>query len=622
MEDSIKDLFGDIEESTYGFYAGMCVINMPQVPIDDDGKVTMRMPFACSFYIIEKTVEDIEKYKKKKKKNLREELDSSFSHPEEISVTFANPKLYYCVIANQVDYDSQDILQDNFSFKQTMLGLKKHPLARKTYAHYYPELIKIMMNEIGTYSNVKEFHEHLLEDLLKANELGYVKESVKEDIGIDPDKYEFCVSPVSVYEDVLDDKGKSLITEVNTIYIVAKNIKSINKYKEILINKLEKESFFSFRSDIMMVCYSAAANSVDYDSQEVLQKDYVIADHIKSDSIDIELTNKGPSFLGFGLYSNVMKTLVKVGIYMNPEVFKENYFEDMVTMAQLGLEDNMEECCCAGGMGGGVTTASFAPAVTHTMYPKPGKKKKKKSKKEDNEFETIDDIYGFYSCTLIVWLKFPGSDTILRKYYVVFGKDLDQIDKYNQIINNNIKQISKQSQILSTTLSDRIYSVAAKDFDFDSQKVLDPSLYVDNPKEFITSESIIQNDINDLNSKLITNCTNNLSDFFDNLFSQMTEDTDDVYWPVRNDETDAFEKMIKDSRKAKKEKIIARKERAINKRDETLFNWLRKMAAEDNYSTIAIHEKALKYNAVTDKMRADLNRIKRLPLDSSEFSPK
>ena len=49
MEDSIKDLFGDIEESTYGFYAGMCVINMPQVPIDDDGKVTMRMPFACSF---------------------------------------------------------------------------------------------------------------------------------------------------------------------------------------------------------------------------------------------------------------------------------------------------------------------------------------------------------------------------------------------------------------------------------------------------------------------------------------------------------------------------------------------------------------------------------------------
>ena len=97
------------------------------------------------------------------------------------------------------------------------------------------------------------------------------------------------------------------------------------------------------------------------------------------------------------------------------------------------------------------------------------------------------------------------------------------------------------------------------------------------------------------------------------------EDSDDVYWPVRNDETDEFENMIKTARKTKKDKIIARKQRAIDKRDETLFNWLRKMSAEEKYSTIALHDKALKYNAITDKMRADLDKIKRLPLDSPEF---
>lgn len=51
----------------------------------------------------------------------------------------------------------------------------------------------------------------------------------------------------------------------------------------------------------------------------------------------------------------------------------EEYPEDKKTNEIETLDEPVEEC-----FGGGVTTASFAPAVIHTVYPKPSKKKNKK----------------------------------------------------------------------------------------------------------------------------------------------------------------------------------------------------------------------------------------------------
>ena len=54
----------------------------------------------------------------------------------------------------------------------------------------------------------------------------------------------------------------------------------------------------------------------------------------------------------------------------------------------------LQEC-----FGGGVTTGSFAPAVTNTVYPRPGKKKKSKFRKKTEELlqelnqQQIDDLY-------------------------------------------------------------------------------------------------------------------------------------------------------------------------------------------------------------------------------------
>lgn len=407
------------------------------------------------------------------------------------------------------------------------------------------------------------------------------------------------------------------------IYFAAKNQSDLDKYNKIIRGKIIQEIGDNSDGSNKVVCsyhdpkcfYSVIANDINYDSQDILQPDFSIKEYIQNSDL-YSLARK--NYLHY--YSNVIEELKKYGIYNNKEEFQDNYFEDMIKVSQLELHNNKEECCCAGGIGGGVTTASFAPAVTHTQYPRPGSKKKKKSKKEDTEGETIDDVYGFYYCTMYVWIDFHKTGDIKTIYFRVFGKNLDEIDKYNQQINNNIKIIGSDSRILQTTLSDKYYSIAVKDFDFDNQKILDPNLYknINTSSEFEISNNIIQNDIDNISSKVLSDYTNNLADFTSDLFTKMTEDTDDVYWPVRNDETDAFEKNIRDARQAKKDKIIARKEKVIKARENAVNNWLDYMISK-GVSLVALKREYDKSMKKIYKLREELRRIKLLPLTSPEF---
>ena len=365
------------------------------------------------------------------------------------------------------------------------------------------------------------------------------------------------------------------------------------------------QSRISVKTGWPTYCYSVIAASFDFSTQDMLQPDYSIKQNLKN-----IINPKGHTDYRFqkGLYSDLLLKAINVGVYKKEDEFKEYYFEDMVKMVQLGLDGNVTECCCAGGIGGGVTTASFAPAVTHTQYPRPGSKKKKKSKKEGAESETIDDIYGFYYCIIYVWIDFYKTGDIKTIYFRVFGKNLDEIDKYNQQINDNIKIIGSGSRILQTTLSDKYYSIAVKDFDFDNQKILDSNLYtnINTPADFETSYDIIQNDIDNINSKLLSDYTNNLADFTADLFTKMTEDADDVYWPVRNDETDAFEQEIRNQRQATKEK-----------RNQTLANWIARVG--DTMDLVKMKSMIDNYNKTTAKHIMELERIKKLPIDSPEF---
>ena len=250
------------------------------------------------------------------------------------------------------------------------------------------------------------------------------------------------------------------------------------------------QSRISVKTEWPTYCYSVVAASFDFSTQDMLQPDYSIKQNLKN-----IINPKGHVDYRFqkGLYSDLLLKAISVGIYKKEDEFKKYYFEDMVKMAQLGLNSNVTECCCAGGMGGGVTTASFAPAVTGTQYPKPGKKKKK-SKKEDIEYKTIDDVYGFYGCVSRAQITFDNnSDTKIIKYYAVLAKTIDKIDEYNQKIQQNLKQISNDSCITTTSIYDgRLYSTVAKDFDFDGQKALDSSLYVNNKSKFLNSEKILE----------------------------------------------------------------------------------------------------------------------------------
>ena len=116
---------------------------------------------------------------------------------------------------------------------------------------------------------------------------------------------------------------------------------------------------------------------------------------------------------------------------------------------------------------------------------------------------------------------------------------------------------------------------------------------------------------------MLSDYTNNLADFTADLFTKMTEDADDVYWPVRNDETDAFEQEIRNQRQAKKDKIIARKKKTIEKRNQTLANWIARVG--DTMDLVKMKSMIDNYNKTTAKHIMELERIKKLPIDSPEF---
>lgn len=632
MEDFGKDLLCDIEEQQYGMYIGHNVVYLNEKLIKDPKvKYTVEpvtQEVAAHFYYVAKDTRELSVYDRIIRQKVAEEFGDNSDGSNRVTVASDSTKLHYCVVASEVDYSSQDVIQPDFSIKHKMEELATKP-NRMNYFYYYSDLTQTM-KEIGIYDNTEELKNNLLEDMVKANQMGYIKESVQEDtVGID--QYGFWMIPITIYETIPDGTGSALVEDY-TIYFAAQNKEQTETYESIVKEKLLQEfnveiiggkrinqdkikqwladgqSRISVKTEWPTYCYSVIAASFDFSTQDMLQPDYSIKQNLKN------ITNpKGHVDYRFqkGLYSDLLLKAISVGIYKKEDEFKEYYFEDMVKMVQLGLDGNVTECCCAGGMGGGVTTASFAPAVTHTVYPKPGKKK---SKKEDNE--TIEDIYSYYGCVVRLSLSFPGSDTKIRKYYVVLGKDLDQIDEFNQKINQNIKQISNDSCILSTTLTSMLYSTEIKDFDFEGQKLLDSSLYVNDPKKFISSEKQLDQEEVQIRD-IIGRSYDDLAVFTDDLFSQMTEDTDDVYWPVRNDETDAFEQEIRNQRQAKKDKIIARKEKTIEKRNQTLANWIARVG--DTMNLVKMKSMIDNYNKTTAKHIMELERIKKLPIDSPEF---
>ena len=484
MKNISKSLFREIEEETYGCFIAHFVlyttfekaqIKKPNEEIPNE--------IALHIYFAAKNPSDLVEYGKIIENKITQEIGDNSDGSNEVVVAHHDPKRYYCVVAYNVDYNSQEIIQPDFSIRNYIQNSDLHSLARKNYLHYYSNVMKEIM-KFGVYDNKEEFQDHYFEDMVKAQ--GLQKESVlKEDIS--PDKYCFQVRTISIHEISADHEKFADYS----IRFAAKDAYAGGRYEEIIKEKISKEFNISEKSGeerASVFCawpnyfYSAIVEEINFDDQDILQEDDSIRDHIKNNylngkSIDRDKYNVPFKLTMGGLYTDKLLDIIEFGVYEKEEDFINNYFEDMVKLSE--LEQGVEECCCCGGMGG-VTTASFAPAVTHTVYPRPGgkKKKKKKSKKED----------------------------------------------------------------------------------------------------FDTSER---------------------------------------YWPEKDDETDAFEKMIVDARQAKKDKIIARKEKAIEKRNQTVKDWLARVG--DTMDLVKMADMFNKYNKVTNKMIVELERIKKLPLDSPEF---
>lgn len=617
MEDSIKNLFDEIEETQYACFVGHCVayINIdpsydifPDMLLKTYGLTPEKSDSAeivFHLYYIAKDKEQGYEFDRIIRSKIASEFGDNYDGKNKVKVATYNLSLEYSVVAGVFDYNSQDVLQDNFSIKQKLLELPvEKAFVQRWYA--YDSDIMQKMDSVGMYPQKDRFMDNMIEDYIKAYKLGYLKESTltESDDTINADDYKIYVTHVSIgptkqifnyatwysfFSPTKEQAAKDLLK----IYA---NVQKHNK------NKKTDRQCKVYKSKDKGVIYSVAAKDYNFDDQLLFNPDFDIVKVAYKAETEANIPALNP-FL----------PILKYDFYYTPEEFANNYFTDLVEYMK--DHPNLEECCCAAGIGGGVTTASFAPAVTHTQYPRPGAKKKKKSKKEDSD-ETIADVYSYYGCVVRLSLSFPGSDTKVRKYYVVLGKDLDQIDEFNQKINQNIKQISNDSCIFSTTLTSMLYSTEIKDFDFEGQKLLDSSLYVDDPKKFISNEKQLDQEEVQIRD-IMGRSYDNLADFTDNLFSQMTEDTDDVYWPVRNDETDAFEKSIIDTRQAKKDKIIARKTKAIEKRNKNVNDWLLRVG--DNMDLVKMSNMLDKYNKGTNKMVAELERIKKLPLTSPEF---
>lgn len=597
MKEIVKKLYNEIEEDIYGCYVAHWVLyttfEKAQIEKPDDKDIPDEI--ALHIYFAAKSKSDLDKYGQIINSKITQEIGDNSDGSNKVVVAYHDPKTFYCVIAGNVDYNSQDIIQPNFSIRNCIQNSDLYSLARKNYLHYYSNVVKELM-KFGVYDNKEEFQDHYFEDMVKI----YSKPDKKEASDtIDLDNYKIYVTGVLI--------GPRISTRFSTGYKffsptkeqaakdllnIYANVQKHNKYK-----KVERQCEVR-RSEDEGVIYSVAAKDYKYEDQLLFNDIFDISKAAYRGDTSVEIPALDP-----------YTPLRKYGFYKTEKEFAENFLSDLIKYEK--DHPDLEECF--GGCGG-VTTSSFTPAVTHTVYPNPGKKKKK-SKKEDSD-ETIADVYSYYGCVVRLSLSFPGSDTKVRKYYVVLGKDLGQIDEFNQKINQNIKQISNDSCILSTTLTSILYSTEIKDFDFEGQKILDSSLYVNDPKKFIPNEKQLDQEEVQIRD-IMGRSYDNLADFTDDLFSQMTEDTDDIYWPVRNDETDAFEKRILDARQAKKDKIIARKEKVIAKRNQNVNDWLARVG--DTMDLIKMSNMYEKYNKVTQKMVAELERIKKLPLSSPEF---
>lgn len=601
MEDFGKDLLCDIEDKQYGMYIGHNVVYLNEKLIKDPKvKYTVEpvtQEVAAHFYYVAKNTRELSIYDRIIREKVVEDFGDNSDGSNRVTVASDSTRLHYCVVASEVDYSSQDVIQPDFSIKHKMEELATKP-NRMNYFYYYSDLTQTM-KEIGIYDNTEELKNNLLEDMVKANQMGYLKENkLHEDSEEkDKDKYKFYLVGFET-----DAPAWSKFPYL--CLCGGKTIEEANQYLNAMYRKYTHEApGHKITAKYFQDEYSVSTPNLDFSKQDFLDLNFTFA-----------MLNGDESWSEKTYLSDVLKN---IKYYKTYEELKEHMLEDF---SDLYSDDNeVEECCCAGGMGGGVTTASFAPAVTHTVYPRPGSKKKKKKKSKKESDETLDDIYGFYYCTIYVWIDFYKTGDIKTIYFRVFGKNLDEIDKYNQQINNNIKIIGSDSRILQTTLSDKYFSIAVKDFDFDNQKILDPNLYknINTPSEFEINNNIIQNDIDNISSKVLSDYTNNLADFTSDLFTKMTEDTDDVYWPVRNDETDAFEQEIRNQRQAKKDKIIARKEKTIEKRNQTLANWIARVG--DTMDLVKMKSMIDNYNKTTAKHIMELERIKKLPIDSPEF---
>ena len=636
MEDSIKDIYKDIGLETYSFYVGRCVLYTSFSAIGikaDTNEISVVILFAA------KNEEDIKKYYKILCKKISNEFGKTSGKNKTVLAYEEDRKIpNYCALAPDIDYDGQNIFQDDFSIKDDIL-YKLDPKEMKTrnyYAFYTPDIKN--MEEIGIYKDASEFQDHLFEDLVKIQsqhkELAVKEES--EDVGLDQYKFYIChnvlYTRVSVVgKDKLQPEFLKAIENYSNIsdeislhiYYASKTEEDAKKYDNIIRQGIVRDfgendgsNNTTMASDFPKPYYSVAANKFDFDSQDVLSSNFSAKEFILSNEPEFYLVRKNY----YHYYSNILKEIKQrtVGVYSSLKDFSDNLLDDMVKMT--GQEQEVDECCCAGGMGG-VTTASFAPAVTNTIYPRPGsKKKKKKAKKEDNE--TIDDIYGFYAGLINIDFDHIVKPPFYReKVWPVLAKTPEQYNQFIEIIKNNVSKVdgAKVSDVFEPIKS---YSSKIKDYNFEGQKILDGSLFTkDYDFENIKQDKWAINDI-------VVDSEQDLATFTNDLLEKMIskdkkedrdEDSSEVYWPVRNDETDAFEKMIVDARQAKKDKIIARKEKTIAKRDKVLSDWLEKMAQDENYSVLALQTQALKYNAATNKIRAELARIKKLPLDSPEF---
>lgn len=90
------------------------------------------------------------------------------------------------------------------------------------------------------------------------------------------------------------------------------------------------------------------------------------------------------------------------------------------------------------------------------------------------------------------------------------------------------------------------------------------------------------------------------------------EASDDVYWPVRNQETDEIEQKIKNQRQSKIQKQIQRLENNIANHEAAVRNFLSKKAKDPNASVVAVNAIYLKELKKIDNKKKKLADLKKM----------